>query len=55
MITCLNENETAQYVDYLCLRINPPPERILDHVAGCHECKRDILEIYEICIIQFSC
>jgi len=45
---CLNEIETGQFVDYLCLGAHPPPERILDHVAGCYECKRDILEVCEV-------
>lgn len=48
MERCLDENEIAQYADYLCLGAQPPPELILNHLAGCYECKAEILEFCEI-------
>lgn len=48
MKRCLDENEIAQYADHLFLGLSLPPEPILSHVAGCIQCKKDILELCEI-------
>lgn len=48
MKRCLDENEIAQYVDYVYLGMGKPDGEVLDHVAGCYECKMEILELCEI-------
>lgn len=48
MKRCLNENEIAQYAEYLVGQNNPPDNDISDHVAGCFDCKQVILEISEL-------
>jgi hypothetical protein len=44
----LDDNEIAQFSDYLCLGTEKPDQDILGHVAGCYECKVTILELCEI-------
>lgn len=49
MERCPDENEIAQYADYLCLGSETPPRLILNHMAECYECK---VEILELCVIM---
>jgi hypothetical protein len=49
----LNENEIAQYAEYLNGDNVEPDEEVRLHVESCMECKQEILEVSEI--ILFHC
>lgn len=50
MENCLDENEVAQYVDYVILGAEMPSVEVTEHVVNCLHCK---LEIMEICDLQY--
>ncbi len=45
MKNCLNENELAQYCDYLHYGTVLADAYIQLHVEGCNKCKLEILEV----------
>ncbi|MFH0761290.1 MAG: hypothetical protein V2A67_07280 [Bacteroidota bacterium] len=48
MENCLDENELAEYADYLCYGAKIPDSLVLNHVVNCFKCKQDIMAISEI-------
>lgn len=49
MKRCLDDNEIAQYADWLVGNdVDEPSEEVKLHVQNCFRCKREILEVAEI-------
>ena len=46
--THIDQNSTAQYIDWLRGQGNRPDEAVIEHVASCYKCKEEILELSEI-------
>jgi hypothetical protein len=54
MKRCLDENEIGKYAEYLAGQNDPPDNDIVDHVAGCHDCKQVILEIADLVVEEMT-
>jgi hypothetical protein len=48
MEKCLDENELVDYTDWLQYGAGKPDSRLIIHVEGCPDCRRNIMEICEL-------
>ena len=50
MKNCLNENDVAEYVDWLLNGLEQPDEKLMNQVQHCQHCKQEIMETCDLMV-----
>lgn len=48
MENCLDGNQVAGYVDYLCYGADVPEAEVVAHVRRCIRCKEEVMVVFDI-------